>query len=169
MSDIKRFSDDACSRLADLIGPDRAGASGGRFDASLRVVASVDERTPVSDSDVEPQDWSGLVDLVHGAARRLRRIEVGARDQDRSLGEALQRAQDGIVAADLRAQQAETLADEVRHRAEARVAAAEARVAAAEARARGAEDRARHAESWLMRVQATILSEFPEPNAQVAA
>lgn len=169
MSEVQRYSEVPCPPSADPIDPDRGAVSGWRSNPLLRVVASTAERAPIRGSEPGPQDWAGLVDLVHGTARRLRRVEANARDQDRSFGEALRRARDEIVTAEHRARQAEFQTDAVRQRADARIAAAEARAMAAEGQARAAEDRARHAEAWLTRVQATILSAFPEPNDQAVA
>lgn len=169
VSEVQRHSEVPCSSPADPIDPARGPDRGWRSDPLLRVVASAEERSPIWRSEPAPQEWDGLVDLVHGTARRLRRVEAGARDQERSGEDALRRARDGIVAAERHAQQAEAQADAVRQRADARIAAAEARARAAEAQAREVEDRARHAEAWLVRVQATILSAFPEPSAQATA
>ncbi|MCJ2072332.1 hypothetical protein MKK75_26670 [Methylobacterium sp. J-030] len=169
MSDIQSFRGDAYPRAADLIGSDRDAVSGERFNTRLRIVPSPEARTPVSQTAPALPDWSGLVDLVHAAARHLHRTQAQAQDQDRASGQALRRARDAVVAAERQARQAESLADAVRRRAEDRVAAAERRVAAAEAHALAAEGRARESEAWLGRVQATILSAFPEPNDQAAA
>lgn len=169
MSEVQSFCGAVFPRPADAIGSDPVGQLEGRFDTRLRLIRSPDERATTSHTASSLPDWSGLVDLVHAAAHRLRRTEAQAQDQDRTFGQALRRARDEVVTAERQARQAETLADSVHQRAEARIAAAEARAAAAEAQAHAAEGRAREAEAWLGRVQATILTEFPESNAQAAA
>ncbi|WP_267427524.1 hypothetical protein [Methylobacterium sp. GC_Met_2] len=163
MSEVQNVLEGPCPRPADRIGSGRVALFDGRSDRRLRPVPCLDVRAPAL------PDWSGLVDLVRAAARRLRQIEVHAQDQNRSCRQALRRARDAVVAAERQAQRAESLADVVGHRVDARIAAAAARANAAEAGARAADARANQAGALAARVQAAILSEFPDPNAQVAA
>jgi hypothetical protein len=74
----------------------------------------------------------------------------------------LRRARDAVVSAERQAQQAETLADAAGRRADARIAAAEAC-------ARAGDARAGQAGALAARVQAAILSEFPDSTTQAAA
>lgn len=163
MSEVQNVLDGPYSRPADRIGSDRVTVFDRRSDTHLRLVPCLDESSPPL------PDWTGLVDLVRAAARRLRRIEAHAQDQDRSCRQALRRARDAVVSAERQAQQAETLADAVGRRADARIAAAVARADAAEACARAADARAGQAGALAARVEAAIRSEFPDPNAQAAA
>lgn len=163
VNDVETSPEESCPGGADLIGLDLIETPDERSDTQRRVVP------PASASESVPQAWSGLVDLVHAAAGRLCRTEAHVRDQDRFFRTALQQARDDAVLAEEHAHQAERLAQEAQRRAEDRIAIVEARVQAAEERARIAEARARHAEDWSTRVQATILSEFPDAADRVAA
>ncbi len=169
MSEVQNFRGDAYPRPAGPIASDQDTVLDGWFGTRLRGIDCPDAQVPVPYAASALADWSGLVDLVRAAARRLRQAEGQAEDQDRAFGQALRRARDAVVTAEQQAQHAETLAEAMHQRARIRIAAAEARAGAAEAQAHAAEGRACEAEAWRARVQTTILSEFPETNAQAAA
>jgi len=169
VSEVQNVLEGPSPRPADRIGSDRVAVSGGRSDTRLRLVPCLDEPAPASRAAPALPDWTGLVDLVRAAARRLRQIEAHGQDQDRSCRQALRRARGAVIAAERQAQQAETLAEAVGRRADARIAAAAARADAAEACARAADARAGQGGMLAARVQAAILSEFPDPNAPIVA
>ncbi|MCJ2021742.1 hypothetical protein MKK84_30750 [Methylobacterium sp. E-065] len=169
MSEVQNILEGPCPRPGDSIGSDRAAVFDGRSDTRLRLVPGLDEPAPASQAAPALPDWTGLVDLVRAAARRLRQIEAHAEDRDRSCRQALRRARDAVVSAERQAQQAETLADAAGRRADTRIAAAAARADAAEACARAADARAGQAGALAARVQAAIVSEFPDSTTQAAA
>lgn len=166
VSEVQRLFDASGLRL---VGPDGIAALGGRPDPHVRDVQPMDEQASISEAEPAPRSWAALLDLTHAVARHLQRIEAHDREQTRCVRQALGQARDGVVHAAEQAQRAEHLAAEAYRQAEGRIAAAEARVQAAEERARLADLRARHAEVWLARVQAAILSEFPEAADRAAA
>jgi len=104
---------------------------------------------------VSPEDWSGLIDRVRGAASRAREAEAQALEREQQMQDLMRHARAEAEAAEARVRAAEIRAAAAEARAEIRVKESEMRAEQAEARARATED-------WLLRIHETIASEFAQ-------